>query len=154
MNQYTLIRHYRKEATTGVLITSNGKKICQTLERPNFNNQKDNPNTPQNESSCIPEGTYFCKKYSSKKYPDTWEITGVKGRDSILFHCANYISELLGCIAICNQVIDMNPKEDPKQDPIKRWLASQSRDGFAKFKKEMPKEFILKIISTDSLCNT
>lgn len=154
MKQFTLLRNfYKTEATTGAIIDSDGLLICQTLERPNLNNQKDIPATEENESSCIPEGVYICKKYSSRRFPNTWEITGVKGRDKILFHTANFVFQLKGCVAVCNQVIDMNPKEDPKFEPVRRWMASQSKDGFERFKKVMPKEFELKVTSTDSLCN-
>ena len=152
MKQATLLRRYKTEATIGAIIYE-GNKICETLERPDLHNQRDNPNTQENESSCIPEGTYICKKYSSKKYPDTWEITGVKDRSSILFHSANYISQLKGCVATCNQVMDMNPKSDPKFDPAKRWLASQSKDAFDRFKKTMPEEFELIVTSDKSLCS-
>lgn len=153
IKRFTLIRDYKTEATIGVLIDpATGKHICKTLERPNLSNQKDNPKTAANESSCIPEGVYVCKKYSSAKYPDTWEVTGVPNRDNILFHSANYVSQLLGCIATATTIQDMNPKNDPKQEPAKRWLASQSRDAFAKFKKAMPKEFELEVTSNTTLC--
>ncbi len=154
MKRFTLIRDYKQEATIGTMVDQEtGKHICKTLERPNRNNQRDNKATKENESSCIPEGLYVCKKYSSPKYPDTWEITGVPNRDKILFHTANYIDQLLGCVATATTIQDMNPKNDPKFDHAKRWLASQSRDGFAAFKKAMPKEFEINIVSIKSLCS-
>jgi hypothetical protein len=150
LERFTLIRDYKQEATIGTIVNKNGKHICKTLERPNLNNQRDNKATKENESSCIPEGVYVCKKYSSPKYPDTWEIKGVPNRDKILFHTANYVYQLLGCVATAITIQDMNPKNDPKLDPAKRWLASQSRDGFAAFKKAMPKEFEIEITSNKS----
>ena len=153
MKRFTLIRHYKQEATIGVIIDQEtGKHICKTLERPNLNNQRDNKATKENESSCIPEGLYVCKKYSSPKYPDTWEITDVLNRSAILFHAANYIDQLLGCVATATSIQDMNPKNDPKFDPAKRWLASQSRAAFASFKKAMPKQFEISITSAKTLC--
>jgi hypothetical protein len=153
MKRFTLLRYYKPEATIGTIIDpESGKHICKTLERPNRNNQRDDKATKENESSCIPEGVYICKKYSSPKYPDTWKITGVLNRDTILFHTANYIDQLLGCVAIATTIQDMNPKNDPKLDSTKRWLASQSRDAFASFKKAMPKQFEIEIISSKSLC--
>lgn len=149
--QVQLIRTYHPEATTGYIL-KDGKEICKTLERPNLNNQKDDPKTNQNESSCIPEGLYVCKKYSSPKCPDTWEVTGVANRSRILFHSANYVSELLGCIATASSIQNMDPKAEGKIALEKKWLASQSRDAFAKFKAAMPKEFTIKITSDDSLC--
>jgi hypothetical protein len=154
MKLFVLMRDYRDEATTGALIDpETGFKICCTLERPNLHNQKDNPKTAANESSCIPEGDYVCKKYSSARFPDTWEITGVPNRAAILFHCANYAFELLGCVAVATSIQDMNPKNDPKQDPTKKWYASQSKDAFNKFKKIMPAEFKLRVTSIDTYCN-
>lgn len=153
MKEFTLIRDYKPEATIGIIIDQeSGKHICRTLERPDLNNQRDNKATKENESSCIPEGIYVCKKYSSPKYPDTWEITGVPNRDRILFHSANYVHQLLGCVATATTIQDMNPKNDNTFDPSKRWFASQSRDAFAIFKKAMPKEFKINITSAKSLC--
>ncbi len=150
--QIELIRtDYHPEATVGRILKE-GKEVCKTLERPNLNNQRDNPNTKQNESSCIPEGIYKCKKYSSAKYPDTWEITGVANRSAILFHSANYVSQLLGCVATASSIQNMDPKNEGKVAPEQKWLASQSKDAFAKFKAAMPKEFTLLITSERTLC--
>jgi hypothetical protein len=150
MNQIILIRDYKEEATIGRII-KDGKEICKTLERPNLDNAKDDPNTKINESSCIPEGVYSCKKYSSVKYPNTWEVKGVKNRSKILFHSANTINQLLGCIAPCTTIIDQDPKGS--QGLIEnKWYASQSRDAFKKFSEAMDDEFEIKITSDDSLC--
>lgn len=150
-----IIRDYKPEATLGRILFD-GREICKTLERPNLHNQKDDPNTKENESSCIPEGIYTCKKYSSAKYPDTWEVTRVPNRSAILFHSANYVNQLLGCIAPCTVIIDMNPKNDPKIPAEKKWMGSQSKDAFATFYKTIggDQEFVLEITSTDSLCKS
>ena len=50
--------------------------------------------------SCIPKGTYTCKKVQSRKFGETFEITGVEGRDSILFHKGNFPSSTRGCILL------------------------------------------------------
>lgn len=145
MKKLQLIRTYKNEATIGT-VYHDKRKICETLERPNLNNQKDNPATPENESSCISEGEYLCKRYSSEKFPDTWEVTNVPNRSKILFHPANKINELLGCIAPCRQVIDMNPRGVKDVNSVNRWYASQSRDGFAALKEEVEDEdFMLEI---------
>lgn len=150
---FTIIRDYKSEATKGILKDVTGKLICETLERPNLSNAKDNPNTSVNESGCVPEGTYRCKRYSSPKYPSTWEVTGVLGRSKILIHSANLVTELKGCIAPCTQVIDMNPKNTDKVVPEKKWFASQSRAAFSKLKEIIGDEdFTLIITSLQSLC--
>lgn len=149
MKEFKLIRDYKPEATIGEIRPYLEKrKICETLERPNLHNQRDDKTTPENDSSCIPEGRYICKRYSSPKHPDTWEITGVPNRSKILLHPANTIDQLLGCIAPCKQILDMNPENKPNFDPKLKWYASQSRDGFAALKKEIGDEdFILEITS-------
>lgn len=56
--------------------------------------------------SCIPTGLYLCRPYSSPRFPDVYEVTGVPGRSAILFHSGNfagdrfkgYKSDVDGCI--------------------------------------------------------
>lgn len=50
--------------------------------------------------SCIPAGTYLCKRYSSKKYKNTFEIKNVPGRTYILIHIGNFKSNSKGCILV------------------------------------------------------
>lgn len=79
------------EATFGVLLI-NGFPVCVTLELP----WKDNH--PQ--TSCIPAGKYLCKRVNSPHHGDTFEITAVPGRSHILFHGANTVADLLGCVGL------------------------------------------------------
>ncbi len=69
-----------------------GGEVFYTIEKP----WKDNAPF----KSCIPAGKYICKQYSSKKYPNTYEITDVPKRTHILFHSANYARDVSGCIGI------------------------------------------------------
>jgi hypothetical protein len=153
----TLIRDYKSEATLGILKDSSGDEICRTLERPNLSNAKDNPKTAKNESGCIPEGIYLCKRYSSPKYPNTWEIIGVPGRSKILIHTANTIDELLGCVATATKIIDswaLYPKEKGSISPDKRWFGESSKKAFTKLKDYIGDEDItLTITSNKTLCN-
>jgi len=61
--------------------------------------------------SCIPEGVYTMKPYSSQKHPNVWQYQNVKGRTACLIHPANYAcdvrignilhkNELQGCTAV------------------------------------------------------
>ena len=61
----------------------------QTLERPYLDNKK-----------SIPEGVYQCKRVDSPKFGDTFEITSVPNRTHILFHSANHVHQLKGCVAL------------------------------------------------------
>lgn len=55
--------------------------------------------TIENASTLIPEGFHPCKKdYYHRGDYETFEII-VEDRDRLLFHAANYASELEGCIA-------------------------------------------------------
>ena len=67
-----------------------GKAFCVTLEPPDLNNA---PNV-----SNIPPGDYLMKRYSSEKYPDTWEITGVQNRSKVLVHAGNEVGDTHGCV--------------------------------------------------------
>lgn len=69
-----------------------GDSTLFTVERPWLGNKPF--------SSCIPPGHYQCQRYSSPKYPDTWEIVGVPERSLILFHVANFPHEVQGCIGL------------------------------------------------------
>ena len=153
----TLIREYKEEATLGFLKDSDGNDLCRTLERPNLSNAKDDPKTSVNESSCIPEGIYLCKRYSSAKYDKTWEVIGVPGRSKILIHSANTVDQLLGCIATVTTIVDgyiLHPKGQYSIQPEKRWFGSSSKDAFNKLSKFIGDEdFMLTITSNKSLCN-
>jgi hypothetical protein len=63
-----------------------------TIERPWLNNAPF--------KSCIPQGAYQCDRYSSTKYPDTFEVCGVPERSKILIHVANYPRNVQGCIGL------------------------------------------------------
>ena len=65
---------------------------CRTLELPDRDNQL--------RISCIPEGEYWVEKRNSPKYGDHFHILDVPNRSYILIHNANYVRQLLGCIAV------------------------------------------------------
>lgn len=58
--------------------------------------------------SCIPKGTYLVKPYSSKDYPNVYEITGVPNRDKILIHWGNYNRNTKGCQLPGDSVYDID----------------------------------------------
>lgn len=116
--------------------------MCVTLERPDYNHDGIINNEKGN--SCIPEGTYYCKRVYNKdvvknsfknfKPADhcsdrmrevswqlvdgqTFEIEGVTcgesecTRSAVLFHTANLIEELRGCIALGTNIGIVNNKK-------------------------------------------
>lgn len=78
-------------AVYGVLV--NGlTPFAVALERPWRNNRVG--------ESCIPAGTYECKRVLSPKFGVTFEVTNVPGRSAILFHKGNIDDDSHGCILV------------------------------------------------------
>lgn len=104
-----------------------GKVECKTLELGwNNNNRK---------VSCIPTGRYRVVRRSTSKYGNHFHITGVPKRDMILIHNANYHYQLLGCVAVGQQHIDIN--KDGYLD------VTSSKATMARLLKTLPLEFDL-----------
>ena len=85
------IETHPEHGTFGAM-TINGEAFCVTLE----------PYSRDNASnvSCIPTGQYICNRYSSARYPDTFQISGVEGRSYVLFHAGNTDDDTAGCILL------------------------------------------------------
>ena len=62
-------------ATLGKLTIAD--QVFYVAERPWRDNKKN--------VSCVPVGEYICVKYKSKKFGETYELSGVPGRTYILF---------------------------------------------------------------------
>ena len=88
----TINRTYQKDSTLGLL--TYGHFRAHTLELPDLDNQED--------ISCIPAGLYSCRKHQSPANGHCIEIINVKDRTHVQLHKANYLSNILGCIAIGN----------------------------------------------------
>jgi len=80
-----------KYGTFGVL-KINKEVFCWTLE------PRDEENKPF--ESSIPAQQYTCERYSSDKYPNTFQVTNVPGREGILFHPGNTADDTAGCILL------------------------------------------------------
>ena len=90
MKQFKLIRiAYISDGTFGVLFDED-TPFCLTLEREWNDNKRG--------ESCIPRGEYICKRVSSPKFGDTFEVCDVSGRSHILFHIGNIEDDSHGCI--------------------------------------------------------
>lgn len=50
--------------------------------------------------SCIPAGTYLCKRVRSPKFGNTFEVTKVPGRDLIRIHWGTDQEDTEGCILV------------------------------------------------------
>lgn len=85
---------HRADGEFGIIELA-GMPICLTLERPWLQNEK--------MKSCIPAGSYLCRRVLSPKFGDTFEVTNVPSRTNILFHGGNIVDDSLGCIMLGEQ---------------------------------------------------
>ena len=102
---------------------------CRTLELPDKGNQ--------NRISCIPEGEYEVVKRTSPGRGEHFHIKDVEGRTWILIHSANYVEQLLGCIAVGLHHTDING--DGWRD------VNRSKQTMKDLNRELPDSFKLKI---------
>lgn len=116
-----------KSNTIGVM-RYNGFE-CFTLELPWLENAQN--------ISCIPAGTYQCKKHFSHKFGDCVSVNNVAARTHVLIHSGNYTRHTQGCILVGESVKDMN--SDGEID------VSNSRITLVKLLAELPREFQLVI---------
>ena len=117
MSKSLLLKRFisNDKGTFGVL-SCNGDTIAFTAERPWLENKQG--------ISCIPDGLYLCKRFSSEKHPNTFEITGVTNRTAILFHTGNIpLRDSEGCILLGLQVEIIGTE----------WSVLTSKDAFLAF---------------------
>jgi hypothetical protein len=91
---FTLVRvSIQPGGAFGVLLSEHGLPFCVTLERVFEERGATGP--------VIPAGKYKCVEsfYRKGGYP-TYEVTGVKGHDRLLFHRGNYEKDSEGCILV------------------------------------------------------
>ena len=86
---------FTENSTIGELFL-NGERMCDTLENPYINNQKN--------ISCIPEGEYkvrlrLARESASRDYLHLL-VQDVPNRDYILFHRGNSAKDTSGCILV------------------------------------------------------
>ena len=86
---------FTEESTIGELFL-NGERMCDTLENPYINNERN--------ISCIPEGEYkvrlrLARESATRDYLHLL-IQDVPNRDWILFHRGNSAKDTSGCILV------------------------------------------------------
>ena len=82
--------------TCGILRVVGTKFECYTLELPWVENKRN--------VSCIPAGLYVIKRDTFKGRYENFKLLNVRDRDAIEMHRANKITQLLGCIALGNEL--------------------------------------------------
>lgn len=105
---------FTDDGTQGVLI-SDGRLRFLTME-PEW---KDNVRG----ISCIPEGSYLCKRVDTPKHGNTFEVLQVPGRDSILIHSGNTEADTEGCILLGMEAGEIDGKR----------AVLRSKEAFGKF---------------------
>jgi hypothetical protein len=124
MSKSLLLKRFisNDKGTFGVL-SCNDDVIVLTAERP----WKDNQPT----ISCIPDGLYLSKRFSSEKHLNTFEITGVANRTAILFHTGNIpFKDSEGCILLGLQIEIIGTD----------WSVLTSKDAFMAFMEYLKNE--------------
>lgn len=131
------LRHVRTSKTSygtfGVLHYPKGEQwipFVLTLEDPWLNNAPF--------VSCIPAGTYLCKRVRSLKFGDTFEITNVPNRDHVLLHWGNSQKDTEGCVLLGEEF-----GSDPDGLPV-IWSSKRAFDEFVRRTKDVD-EFTLVI---------
>lgn len=90
MKKVVLFRQYYNDHTRGYF-TGLGHAI-DTLEKPFKFNERN--------VSCIPEGTYKCKKGQNSKGVNVIHVLNVPNRSAIQIHIANTLNDISGCIGV------------------------------------------------------
>ena len=117
--------HSLPDGTFGVM-DCEGVPFCLTIELP----WKDN----KTNISCIPTGEYTCKRVTSPKFGETFEVTGVPSRDHVLVHVANTVSDLLGCIGVGEQFEPIDGKNAVVMSKNAFWEFMKKCSGIDEFK--------------------
>lgn len=127
----TRIASNPREGTFGA-ITLDGRPICLTLEPYHRDNERN--------ISSIPSGQYLIKRVDSPTYGNTFEITNIQGRSSVLFHWGNRDDNTQGCILLGEEFGELNGD----------WAVLSSKKGFNEFIKLMAyqDEAILTIVES------
>lgn len=109
----TLVRFAYMEQRTLGWLTVGALKVA-TIERPWLSHEAGPGGKRQ--MSCVPDGDYDVRPWSSEKFPDTFILTnptlGVYaqpgdipagqtwGRSAILIHGGNRVADVIGCVAV------------------------------------------------------
>jgi hypothetical protein len=113
------------DGVIGVLL-SGTYPVCLTLEEEWRDNAKG--------ISCIPEGSYLCKRTITPKHGETFEVMNVPGgRTAILFHSGNTESDTQGCILTGMEYSFIDAVDEESGIKEKQIAVLRSREAFKLF---------------------
>lgn len=119
------------EATFGVLVNAATETaFAVTLEPERDHNRPTEWNgaVKIRGGACIPAGRYLCRRTISPRFGETFTVSGVPGRDLILFHPLNIDDQSDGCIGVGHGFDKVQVKGHATEDGI-----VQSAKEFAEF---------------------
>lgn len=89
--------------------------------------------------SCIPAGNYKLVRGHFPKHGETFEVTGVPGRSSILIHAGNTEEDTEGCIllGLRRDYLEVRDEDNPAHPMVRKMAVVESRIAFAKFMAAM-----------------
>lgn len=100
MSNLQLVRVGGDASCTQGILRKDGLAFAVTLELPWRENESDH--------SCIPLGTYTCRRLQSPHFGETFEVTGIEGRSHVLFHKGNTTHDTKGCILVGETYNDLS----------------------------------------------
>ena len=108
---------YHPSGTLGVLTL--GDLRLFSIERPWLNNERN--------ESCIPEGEYDLVWQQSPRFGMCYEVVNVPERSRILFHVANYASDVEGCIGLGLSLMEDRVAVASSRNAIKKFHAKTDK---------------------------
>lgn len=115
---------FHDDGTIGVLLCGSAP-LCLTLEEEWRDNAKS--------ISCIPLGSYTCRRVDTPKHGVTYEVTGVPGRSAILFHSGNTEEDTMGCILTGREWGWLQAKDEDTGIERMKLSVLRSREAFKAF---------------------
>lgn len=102
----------------------------------------------QRSISCIPTGSYVCRRVQSPKFGETFEVTDVPGRSHILFHALNTEEGTKGCIGVCKGMGVLEVTDEDSGVRVHKLAGLSSRVAMKEFMDSLDgvDEFILHIV--------
>ena len=112
------------DGVIGVLTCGNAP-VCLTLEE----EWKDNARS----ISCIPAGSYLCKRVVTPRHGETFEVMNVPGRSSILIHSGNTEADTEGCILVGKEFGKVTAKDKEDESASSKIAVLRSKETFKEF---------------------